>query len=139
MTSVSSVTSTTATTSTSSTSDSSSASLDYDAFLQLLVAELENQDPLEPMDSSEYMAQFATFSQVEQTIKTNTKLDSLLAVSTLTQAGSIIGFTATSADGETSGTVTAVEITSDGSYAILEDGSSISLEEGVEISYDLSE
>ncbi|SJZ82145.1 flagellar hook assembly protein FlgD [Consotaella salsifontis] len=111
------------------------ADMNYDSFLQLLVAQLKNQDPLEPMDSSEYMAQFATFSQVEQTIKTNTKLDSLLNVSALTQAGSIIGLTATSADGETSGVVTAVKITQDGATAVLADGSTLVLNEGVKIAY----
>ncbi len=39
--------------------------LDKEAFLQLLVAQMQYQDPLEPMDNTEYVAQLATFSQLE--------------------------------------------------------------------------
>ncbi len=55
----------TATESSSSSSESSN-SLDKDAFLQLLVAQMQYQDPLEPMDNTEYVSQLATFSQVEE-------------------------------------------------------------------------
>jgi flagellar basal-body rod modification protein FlgD len=50
--------------STSSTT-SSNDTLDKDAFLQLLVAEMQYQDPLEPSSNTDYIAQLATFSQVE--------------------------------------------------------------------------
>lgn len=43
----------------------SNSSLDKDAFLQLLVAQMKYQDPLEPTSNTEYIAQYATFSQVE--------------------------------------------------------------------------
>jgi len=51
-----------------STSDDSTydSGLDKDAFLQLLVAEMQNQDPLEPSSNTEYIAQLATFTQVEE-------------------------------------------------------------------------
>lgn len=42
-------------------------SLDKDAFLQLLVAEMQYQDPLEPTTNTDYISQFATFSQLEAT------------------------------------------------------------------------
>lgn len=45
--------------------------IDVDGFLQLMVAEMQNQDPLEPTDNSKYMAQLATFTQVEATTQMN--------------------------------------------------------------------
>ncbi len=57
----------------------SKAKVDYDAFLQLLVAEMKNQDPTEPMDSAQFISQLASFSNVEQGIQTNDKLGQLLS------------------------------------------------------------
>lgn len=108
-------------------------SLDYDAFLKLLVAEMSNQDPLNPTDSTEYIAQFASFSNVEQSIQTNKKLDSLMMVSALTQANSLIGRTATSADGTVSGTVAAVRVVEGGVQALLEDGRTLPLAPGLTV------
>jgi flagellar basal-body rod modification protein FlgD len=110
------------------------ASLDYDAFLQLMIAQLKNQDPTNPMDSAEYMAQLATFTQVEQSIMMNSKLDSLLTASSLEQANTLIGRTVTSADGKTSGEVTSVKITSEGPLASLKGGGTLLIGEGVSIS-----
>lgn len=45
--------------------------IDVDGFLKLMVAEMQNQDPLEPTDNSKYMAQLATFTQVEATTQMN--------------------------------------------------------------------
>ncbi|MAZ83312.1 MAG: flagellar basal body rod modification protein [Rhizobiales bacterium] len=109
-------------TASASSKASAKATMDYDTFLKLLVAQMQNQDPTEPMDSTEQIAQLATFSQVEQTIKTNENLEMLLLSSTLNQAGSIIGRTLESADGTVSGVVTSVQVYSDGLVATLEDG-----------------
>jgi len=49
-----------------STSKTSNTALDKDSFLQLLVAQMKYQDPLEPASNTEYIAQLATFSQVEE-------------------------------------------------------------------------
>ncbi|MCE7026453.1 flagellar hook assembly protein FlgD [Jiella avicenniae] len=121
-----------ATTSQSSsiTTASKKSTLDYDAFLKLLVAEMSNQDPLNPTDSTEYVAQFATFSSVEQQIQTNSRLDSMMAVSALTQANSLIGRTITSADGQTSGVVAAVRAGSLGIEAVTDGGKTVLLGSG---------
>jgi flagellar basal-body rod modification protein FlgD len=108
--------------------------LDYDSFLTLLVAQLKFQDPTKPQDSAEYIGQLASFSQVEQAIVTNAKLDQLMASLTFSQADGVIGRTVTSADGSLSGEATAVRILSDGAVAVLADGSEIPLLEGVVIS-----
>lgn len=50
-------------------------SADYQSFLKLLTAQLANQDPLEPMDSSTFVTQLAQLSQVEQAITSNANLE----------------------------------------------------------------
>ena len=59
-------TSTTSSDSLTSSSSSSSSVVDSDTFLSLLVAEMQNQDPLEPTSNTEWVSQYATFTQVEQ-------------------------------------------------------------------------
>ena len=63
-------------------------------FLQLLVAQLENQDPLQPMDNTEFVAQLAQFSNVEQLVAVNEGINILglqqLSMSNA-QAASLIG------------------------------------------------
>jgi len=53
---------------------------DFDQFLTLLTTQLQNQDPLSPMDSTEFTNQLVQFSQVEQSINTNSKLDDLVSL-----------------------------------------------------------
>ncbi|CCM74442.1 flagellar hook assembly protein FlgD [Rhizobium mesoamericanum] len=132
---VSGVSSTSSTSSSSSPSSAQkSATLNYDNFLQLLIAQMKNQDPTDPVDASEQMSQLASFSQVEQTIQTNSKLDTLLASSSLTQAGSYIGKYMTSADGSVKGTVASVKVYSDGIIATTTDGQSILVQAGITLS-----
>lgn len=50
-----------------------------DEFLRLFVAQLENQNPLDPQDGAEFVAQLAQFSSVEQAAKTNERLEQILA------------------------------------------------------------
>ena len=62
------------------TEDASSAlTADFETFLKLLTTQMQNQDPQEPIDSTEFISQLASFSAVEQQINTNTKLDELIA------------------------------------------------------------
>jgi flagellar basal-body rod modification protein FlgD len=112
----------------------SKTQVDYQSFLKLLVAQMKNQDPTNPMDSTQYMAQLASFSQVEQSVQMNQKLDQMLQSSTLAQADAIIGRTVTSADGETSGKVAEVRLISNGIVAVLEGGKEITMGPGVKIS-----
>jgi flagellar basal-body rod modification protein FlgD len=118
----------------SRTTTEKSSTLDYNAFLKLLIAQLQNQDPTEPMDPSEQVSQLATFSAVEQQVKANAKLDSLLTSFALSQADSVIGRTLTSPDGNVSGKVASVRIIDGGAVAILENGNEITLSSGVTIS-----
>lgn len=54
--------------SSATTSKAGQSTLDYDQFLQLLCAEMQYQDPLEPTSNTDYVAQLATFSQLEATL-----------------------------------------------------------------------
>jgi flagellar basal-body rod modification protein FlgD len=118
----------------STATSESTATATYNNFLKLLMAQMKNQDPTEPMKSTEYMAQLATFSQVEQTVQSNAKLDALLASSALSQADSVIGRTVTTADGKISGKVDSVTITNEGAVARLADGAQILLGPGIVVS-----
>lgn len=117
----------------STTSTSGAASLNYDAFLKLLTAQMKYQDPTKPMDSTQFVAQLASFSNVEQSIKMNSKLDAMITSIALTQADGLIGKTVTSADGSVAGKVAAVTIVSDGAVAVLEDGRTVVMEAGVKV------
>ena len=63
-----------------------SNTLDKDAFLQLLVAQMKYQDPLEPTSNTEYISQFATFSELEQMQNMSASMD-------LFRASSLVGET----------------------------------------------
>ena len=108
--------------------------VDYDAFLRLLVAQMRNQDPTAPISDTEYIAQLASFSNVEQSTKLNDKLDHLIQMSSIQQAGSLIGRTVTSADGLTSGTVTEMRILSGGAVAVLDNGAELPVGAGMTVS-----
>ncbi len=56
-------------------------------FLQLLVTQLQNQDPMSPLDSAEYAAQLAQFSSVEQLVNLNSGMESLISNQQMMNAG----------------------------------------------------
>jgi flagellar basal-body rod modification protein FlgD len=71
-----------------------SSALGKDAFMKLLMAQLANQNPLEPQDNTAYVAQLATFSQVEALDGMSKRMEQLLlaqAASNQTQSASLIG------------------------------------------------
>src|ERR1700734_3803346 len=75
----------------------------FDTFLQLLTTQLQNQDPLDPMDSNQFTQQLVEFSQVEQQIDSNTNLQTLISQGT-SQSGayatSYLGKTVTVSGGK---------------------------------------
>lgn len=70
------------------------ASSDYQTFLNMLTVQMQNQDPLNPMDASDFAVQLATFSSVEQQTLTNQLLSSFLGQSGLADLGSWVGMEA---------------------------------------------
>ena len=67
----------TGTTSTSNTAETKAIG-DYNTFLTLLTAQLKYQDPLSPLDATQFVSQLSQFSQVEQAIVGNQKLDTII-------------------------------------------------------------
>ncbi|WP_196260464.1 flagellar hook assembly protein FlgD [Pelagibacterium limicola] len=70
----------------------------FDTFLQLLITQLKNQNPLEPMDTNQFTQQLVQFTSVEQQLKTNEYLQAMLASTqntTNTQAVAYVGKTVT--------------------------------------------
>ncbi len=72
--------------------DRQALSQDFDQFLSLLTTQLQNQDPLDPMDSSEFTNQLVQFSQVEQQISTNEQLETLVGLQDLSLTSVVLGY-----------------------------------------------
>jgi flagellar basal-body rod modification protein FlgD len=88
------VTSNTPITDTKTAAASSKLNADFDMFLKLLTTQMQNQDPLDPMDTAQYTQQLVQYSQVEQSIEQTGTLKSLLAAfgtQNLMQASAMIG------------------------------------------------
>jgi flagellar basal-body rod modification protein FlgD len=86
-----------------------------DTFLQLLVTQLKNQDPLNPQDSSQFVSQLASFSSLEQMTSMNKSMESVLEMSVT----NLIGKSATVLDSTTdagyvTGTITGITYYADG-------------------------
>lgn len=75
-------------------SGQASAKLDEDLnrFLNLLVTQLKNQDPLDPMDANEFTSQLVQFASVEQQIYQNANLEKLLKVEQTSQVANMVDF-----------------------------------------------
>ncbi len=110
------------------------ATVDYESFLHLLVAQLKHQDPTNPSDGTQFLSQLASFSSVEQGVQSNAKLGSILQSTLLGQADNVIGRRVSSDDGMTAGTVRSVFILGDVLVAQLDNGKSLALKSGVVIS-----
>ncbi|SDF78615.1 flagellar hook assembly protein FlgD [Bosea robiniae] len=85
------------------TGSTSGIANNFDQFLTLLTTQLKNQSPLDPLDTNQFTAQLVQFAGVEQQLRTNETLGSLLSLSaagTATNAVGFIGATVT-ADGTT--------------------------------------
>ena len=76
--------------------------LGKDEFLELLTTQLKNQNPLEPLDNAAFIAQLATFSQLEQIINLNKSFSDFMSTSQKSAALSILGkdVSGTTAKGE---------------------------------------
>ncbi len=108
------------------------STLDKDAFLQLLVAQMKYQDPLEPTSNTEYISQYATFSELEQMQNMSNTME-------LTRAANLVGQTVSVESVDSNGKATSdmgvVDYISyeNGKAMVWVNGNSYSLDEVVEI------
>ena len=75
--------------------------LDKNIFLKLFIAQLENQDPLSPMDSKQFITQMAQLSTLEELTNLNANLFQMLQAQVISQAVQLIGFEAKAEDLDT--------------------------------------
>jgi|SRR5579863_8351323 flagellar basal-body rod modification protein FlgD len=64
----------------------------FDTFLQLLTTQLQNQDPLDPLDTNQFTQQLVEFASVEQQVNMNTNLQTLISLQQTTEATSALQF-----------------------------------------------
>lgn len=90
--------------------------LDFQSLLQIILTQLTYQDPLKPVDNTEFVSQLAQFSQLQQTQTLNDQITSLLSAQAATQATGLLGrtidMTGNDATTTVSGQVTAISFSS---------------------------
>ena len=95
--------------------------LGQDQFLQLLIAQLQNQDPLDPVSNQDFIAQLATLNTVSGLQNLNASFSEMLKLQQLTQGADLIGktveYTPTGATESKTGTVTSVQA-QDGNFVL---------------------
>ncbi len=83
-------------------SDTASLSNNYTMFMNLLVTQMKNQDPMNPMDTSTFTSQLVQYSSVEQQIKMNSNLSDLKALMTTQNAANMVGYVGKTVTADTS-------------------------------------
>ena len=86
------VTSSTNTSTTASATNRATIAANFDTFLLLLTTQLKNQNPLDPLDTNQFTQQLVEFAGVEQQLKTNDQLSSLITMEQTTSATQALGF-----------------------------------------------
>jgi flagellar basal-body rod modification protein FlgD len=128
------VTSSTASSTSAGTSTTSSSALNLGSsdFLKLLVTQLQNQDPLNPVSNTDFLAQLAQFSQLEAVTQLNTQFTDLLRLQDLTQGASLVGrdviYQDLNSGQNTHGTVQAISV-QNGQLAFLINGTTVSFDQ----------
>ncbi len=79
-----------------------SLSENFDQFLTMLTVQLQNQDPLSPMDSTEFTNQLVMFSQLEQEIKANDNLEQVIALQQSAEATAALSYLGTEIEAQSS-------------------------------------
>ncbi|MGD0088793.1 MAG: flagellar hook capping FlgD N-terminal domain-containing protein [Planctomycetota bacterium] len=122
---------------TSTVSSTTSTGLNAATFMKIFTAQIANQDPTNPMNSSDFLNQFAqitsvqTMAELQQTLGgVGTNMQSLLASGQMTQAQNLLGHTVgyTDANGaEQQGAVTQISVDSSGNVAVTVAGTQVNM------------
>jgi flagellar basal-body rod modification protein FlgD len=75
-----------------SATDTNTLAANFTAFLQLLTTQLQNQNPLDPLDTNQFTQQLVQFAQVEQQLKSNSQLETLVKVAQASEQANAIAF-----------------------------------------------
>ena len=111
------------------------SSLNKDDFLKLLITQLSNQDPLKPMDDTQFIAQMAQFTSLQQSKTMESDLSQLNSSHQATQANSLLGQTVTlqiDKSNQTQGVVSGVDL-STGTPQLVVNGADYSLSQVIGI------
>jgi len=79
-------------TTTSAASSQATFGKNFDTFLKLLTSQLQNQNPLSPMDTTQFTQQLVQFSSVEQAIKQNSNLETLISMQRNSQSANAVSY-----------------------------------------------
>ncbi|MBG9768058.1 flagellar hook assembly protein FlgD [Bacillus vallismortis] len=114
-----------------STVSTNNSSLGKDEFLKILMTQVQNQDPLNPVDDKEFISQMATFSSLEQMVNLNTTMTQFVEnqdpfTAYLDWMGKEVSWTADGSATEKTGTVSSVKQSKGKYYLVLNDGTEIS-------------
>ncbi|NPU84725.1 MAG: hypothetical protein HPY65_09580 [Syntrophaceae bacterium] len=123
-------------TTTTTTSATSTTALGKEAFLEMLVAQLKYQDPMNPADGTEFASQLAQFSSLEQLTNLNDSIESLAVDTNSLQAVNLIGkvITAGEDDSQVTGTVTAVSFSGGSVSVTLDNGEEVAFSDVTSVS-----
>lgn len=121
---------------TSTTSTTAATTLGKEAFLQMLVAQLKYQDPMNPADGTEFASQLAQFSSLEQLTNLNDSIESLAVDTNSLQAVNLIGKAVSAGEGDSlvTGTVTAVSFSDGSVYLTLDGGQEVAFSDVTSVS-----
>jgi flagellar basal-body rod modification protein FlgD len=115
-----------------SSQDSSKKTIagNFDTFLQLLTTQLQNQNPMDPLDTNQFTQQLVQFSSVEQQLKTNDLLTTLVSANTASIVSASAGYlgaqitadgsTTTLADGKASWSLTASKPAAKATFSVID-------------------
>lgn len=87
----------------SNAASATSLAKNFDTFLTILTAQIQNQDPLEPLDSTQFTEQLVQFSGVEQQIRTNQSMETLIAATRSNAGASLSGYLGDTAEVDAAG------------------------------------